>query len=529
MMKGKKAEDTDKDVIKARDVVNIDNYVEQVVKAYNEGRGDEELPADFYTARSIIPPGTSRTRDFTHLGSQIPEFIPEKCVGCMECISLCPDTAILAKVIENEVVDDKLWYISDEEENNFIRKQLFKTQRFWHSLEKRGEKPGIFAIFADPLKCKGCGLCVKVCGQRGALKMVTKTGNWLEIYKKGWKFIQNLGETAPKFITKSPLDMMLSEKAILYLGGVGSCPGCMEAITIRMLLAATGFVYGKESICIVNSTGCSTVCASNYPYNPYLVCWTNSLFENSPTVAMGIRAMWDKYGWKDKRVWVFGGDGAIVDIGFQALSRLLVSGMDIKTVVFDTQVYSNTGGQASMTTFMGQETKFSFIGKAIKGKTEKRKELAQICMMHPDTYVAATTPAYPIHFYKAIMGANEFHGPAVVISYCACTFEHGIADDIGSEQSKLAVTSRAVPLLIYDPRKGSKIKERLDLSANPSFDKDWHTDSTEKPIDFITFAKTEGRFAKQFDKDGNPSKEILASQEERLANWRQLQELAGIR
>lgn len=514
--------------IKASDVVDVKDYFDRVVRLYTEGRGDEELPADLYTARSIIPPGTSAKRDFSFLGLTIPEIIPEKCVGCMECIHLCPDTAILAKVVQENDLQARLKEASDEE--GFIKRHLVKTQRFWNVPLKRGESPGVFAIFIDPLKCKSCGLCQDVCGKRGAIRMVQKTGQWRKLYTKAWEFFESLPQTDPRFITKSPLDTMLSEKAILYLGGVGSCPGCFEAIAIRMMLAATGTTYGRESICIVNSTGCTTVCASNYPYNPYLVCWTNSLFENSPAVAMGIRAMWDKYGWRQKRVWVYGGDGAIVDIGFQSLSRVLTSGMDIKTLVLDTQVYSNTGGQASMTTYLGQETKFSFIGKVIKGKSEKRKELAQICMMHPDTYVAATTPAYPLHFYRSIIGANEFPGPAVVISYCACTFEHGIADDSGYRQARLAVTSRAFPLLIYDPRKGPKLRERLDISANPSPNSDWHIDpKTGQPVDFVTFARTEGRFAKHFDQDGNPSPQLLASQTERLENWHQLQELAGLR
>jgi pyruvate ferredoxin oxidoreductase beta subunit len=146
---------------------------------------------------------------------------------------------------------------------------------------------------------------------------------------------------------------------VLYVGGAGSCMGCGEGTALRMMLAATGFVYGKENIGIVNSTGCSTVYASTYPYNPYLVPWTNSLFENAPADAMGIRARWDQMGWKDKQLWVIGGDGAMLDIGFQSLSRMLASGMNIKVLVLDTQVYSNTGGQSSTATFRGQGTKMS--------------------------------------------------------------------------------------------------------------------------------------------------------------------------
>jgi len=115
-----------------------------------------------------------------------------------------------------------------------------------------------------------------------------------------------------------------------------------------MMLAATGFVYGKDNIGMVAATGCNTVYTSTYPYNPYIIPWTNSLFENAPADAMGVRARWDQLGWAKKRLWVVGGDGAMLDIGFQSLSpyvRLLewIS----RFLVLDTQVYSNTGGQAS--------------------------------------------------------------------------------------------------------------------------------------------------------------------------------------
>ena len=119
-------------------------------------------------------------------------------------------------------------------------------------------------------------------------------------------------------------------------------------------------------------------------------------------------------GWQDKPLWCIGGDGAMFDIGFQSLSRLLASGMNIKVFVLDTQVYSNTGGQASTSSFTGQNTKMSVHGKAIGGKQERRKEIAQIAMMHPRTYVAQTTCAHVNHFYKSVLGALEFDGPAVI-------------------------------------------------------------------------------------------------------------------
>ena len=106
-----------------------------------------------------------------------------------------------------------------------------------------------------------------------------------------------------------------------------------------------------------------------------------------------------------------GGDGAMYDIGFQALSRMVASGADINVLVLDTQVYSNTGGQASTASFGGQVTKLSAFGEAEHGRPEARKELGRILMAHGNAYVAQTTPAHLNHFYRAVMEANEFPGP----------------------------------------------------------------------------------------------------------------------
>jgi pyruvate/2-oxoacid:ferredoxin oxidoreductase beta subunit len=144
-------------------------------------------------------------------------------------------------------------------------------------------------------------------------------------------------------------------------------------------------------------------------------------------------------------------------------------------------------------------------------------------------YVAQTTPAHINHFYRVVMEANEYPGPAVVIVYTPCQPEHGIADDASTAQAKLAVTSRAFPLFTYDPRKGPTIAERLSLQGNPAPKEDWFTATDGSVQDFLAFARTEGRFAPHFAADGTPTVEINATLEDRLANWRTLQEMAGVR
>ncbi len=512
-------------------IVDVADFNERVVGAYNNGTAEIALEADDQVARSVIPAGTGALRDFSYIAPDIPEFLSDQCVGCMDCVTQCPDTAILAKVIEPETLDQKLDGIGDEAERGKMREQWTETNKYWKVLERKGIGGGKFGIFIDPTKCKGCAECVDACGDHDALKMIRKDDENMEWYKAAFSFFNEAPPTPKKFINERALaDMMLSDDSLLYVGGAGSCMGCGEATVLRMMLAATGFVYGPENIGIVAATGCNTVYTSTYPYNPYLVSWTNSLFENAPADAMGVRARWDQMGWQNKRLWVIGGDGAMLDIGFQSLSRMMASGMDIKVLVLDTQVYSNTGGQASTGSYLGQNAKMSTHGKAIHGKKENRKELANICMMHKDVYVAQTTAAHTNHLYRAILDANEFPGPAIVNTFTTCQPEHGVADDMAYHQAKLAADSRTFPVFIYDPRKGPRIKDRLKLTGNPNQKADWYVNpKTGEQIDFITFARSEGRFSKHFDKDGNPSEEMLAARQDRLDNWNLLQELAGLR
>ena len=221
----------------------------------------------------------------------------------------------------------------------------------------------------------------------------------------------------------------------------------------------------------------------------------------STECAMGVRLRWDQQGRADRRLWVMDGDGAIDNIDFQSLSRPLMSGKDIKVLALRTPV-----------------------------KKEHRRELSLIAMMHPHVFVAQTTPAHVNHFYKSVMEANAFPGPAIVICYAASMPEHGTADDRAMAQAKLAVESRAFPLMIYDPRKGETIRERLSLQGNLSVNEDWFANpKTGALLDFVAFVRTEGRFARHFDAAGKADEFLLSAQGDRLENWRKLQELAGLR
>src|SRR4029077_5148654 len=119
-------------------VVDIADFNERVVGAYNSGIAEKGLPADDQSARSIIPAGTGALRDFSYIAPDIPEFIAVNCVGCMECVTQCPDTAILGKVVEPAVLDQRLAGFTDDTVRQNMAAQWTVTNKYYTVLEKKG-------------------------------------------------------------------------------------------------------------------------------------------------------------------------------------------------------------------------------------------------------------------------------------------------------------------------------------------------------------------------------------------------------
>ena len=308
---------------------------------------------------------------------------------------------------------------------------------------------------------------------------------------------------------------------------------------------------GRTSMGMINATGCTSVWGSTYPFNPYPFPWTNHLFQDTASIALGVfeghmakmaegfKAIrmaelelsgnydsrvhddfftyfnWERFSEKEWElcppVVAVGGDGAMYDIGFQNLSRLMMTGKPIKVVVLDTQVYSNTGGQACTSGFFGQISDMAQYGKAIQGKKEIRKEIGLIAMAHRTTYVLQSTISHANHMIGGFIEGLKTRRPALFNLYTSCQPEHGIGDDMGAHQAKLAVESRAYPLFRYNPDSGDTPEECFDLEGNPAMDLDWPTytleyregrrqKTMEVPMTFADFAITESRFRKHFRK-----------------------------
>ncbi|MFP4644465.1 MAG: 4Fe-4S domain-containing protein, partial [Spirochaetales bacterium] len=307
---------------------------------------------------------------------------------------------------------------------------------------------------------------------------------------------------------------------------------------------------GRSNLGFSNATGCSSVYGSTYPYNPYPFPWVNHLFQDAASVTLGLfeghmvkmadgfkairkaeAALEDKedyqkieesltyFNWKEfsdaeyelcPPAVAVGGDGAMFDIGFQNLSRALMAGRPIKVLILDTQVYSNTGGQACTSGYVGQVSDMAPYGKAWHGKLEPRKEMSLIGAAHRTAYIHQSNLANYTQMIEGFIDGLNARRPAVFNVYTVCQPEHGVGDDASYQRSKMALESRAYPVLTFDPSLGTSWEDCLDLEGNPSVEEDWpeytleyqdqdgEKQSMTIPMTFADFAVGEGRFRKHF-------------------------------
>jgi len=505
---------------------------------------------------------------------------PYSCKGCMECIAVCNDDALRSRTQTADSIEElhnnwSLWLDMPNTPQKYIR--IDDLDQGIGALE---------TLLLDKENClsfaSGDGACMG-CSEKTVIHLFVATVEALmrPRVKKQINYLTDLINRLERHIQLKLVeeiniddidtmgtvinemgdqDISLSDIAEKVEAIRGTSPidhDWLKRITQlvaklkKLLWAYTQGPSGKGrvSMGIINATGCTSVWGSTYPYNPYPFPWANHLFQDSPSMAMGVfeghmakmaegfKAIriaekelsapedvsnyeiglshfnWQQFSDEEwllcPPVVAVGGDGAMYDIGFQNLSRAMMSGKPLKIVVLDTQAYSNTGGQACTSGFFSQVSDMAPFGKVQTGKQEIRKEIGLIAMAHRTTYVMQSTIAHPAHMIESFIEGLNSKRPAMFNCYSACQPEHGIADDMGHEQARLAVESRAYPLFRYNPDKGVKPEDCFDLDGNPSIDKDWpeyQIDYLENGIKkhksvkmtFADFAMTEGRFRKHF-------------------------------
>lgn len=559
---------------------------------------------------------------------------PEACKGCNICVDVCADGALVTVKQDEEVVDRL-------RRNWSFWKELPDTDSRYINIRNLDEGIGVLPsllLRKDVYQSMvgGDGACMG-CGEKTSVHLITSTIEAL-MQPRVAKFVGRIDELIEGLDAKArtllsadadidlvavaeggQVDVPLSEEKKAELARLATSIKALKDLKWRYEEGPSG--RGRASLGISNSTGCSSVWASTYPFNPYPFPWVNHLFQDAPSVAIGIfeghmrkmgdafvavrragklldgsydpakdEAYFTAFGWQQftdeefnlvPPILAIGGDGAMLDIGFQNLSRLLASGKPVRVVMLDTQVYSNTGGQASTGTFTGQSADMSPHGKAMPGKSEERKELAYIAIAHRGAFVHQTSQASASHMIEGLIRGLQSRRPAVFSIYTPCPVEHGLPDEWAPKSARMALESRAFPYVTYDPDAGDTIAECMSLDGNPSIDEVWPTyeltyldgDGAEKtmelPMTVADWAATETRFKKQFkavpadqwnedmvpfhefvmldagEREGKTpfihalgkdrrltrlrvSKEIVRLAEERLLYWNQLREMAGL-
>lgn len=447
-----------------------------VVETIMKRKGDTLKTSDFVKrADGVFESGTSAIEK-RYISSIAPDWISMNCSNCNQCSLYCPHGVI------------RPFLLDEEEYENCPR-----------SIKERCVKAiGMnyyYIVSASVADCTGCGVCAKICpGIRGnkALVMDKLDPNEQEVF-----------DYLDKNISTKDLGNIFTVKNSQFnkpkFAFSGACAGCGEPAYIKLLTQLFG-----EHLIISNATGCSSIYGGSAPTTPYTIPWASSLFEDNAEYGYGMlianNMMQTKIAhimeknldsengdlfekWlsnpnsyentkevydnltdnipeelvplKDyitmRNIWCIGGDGWAYDIGFSGIDHVLASNDNIKILVLDSQVYSNTGGQSSKASPKGAIASF-----ASSGKNTNKKDLARIAMSYPDAYVAQVSlGANPMQTIKAFKEANEYNGPAIVIAYTPC-ISHGIKGGMerSVEMEKLATSSGYFLTFRRHPKEG---------------------------------------------------------------------------
>ena len=555
---------------------------------------------------------------------------PETCKGCDICVAVCTDGALVSVRQTDELQETltsnwKLWNNLPETDDQYIKISSLD--------EGIGVMPSLLLKQSNYLSMVGGDGACMGCGEKTTIHLLLSTVNAFmaprveEHVKNLSRLIDDLDEKAHTLLISEtnladvsadsddlsvPVSGEKKERVLLIRKAIEQ----LKDLKWRYDEGPSG--RGRAKLGFTNSTGCSSVWGSSYPYNPYPFPWVNHLFQDAPSVAVGIfeghmrkmadgfisvrraeKLLADSYDAADDEeffsdfeweqfsddeftlcppLFAVGGDGAMMDIGFQNLSRVMASNKPIRVVVVDTQVYSNTGGQACTSGFTGQVSDMAEYGMEHHGKEEVRKELAMIAMAHRGVFVMQSSQATPSHLIQNVLKGLQARRPSLFILNTPCPPEWGIADFGAPDAARLALESRAVPNIVFNPDEGTTFSERLDLEGNPSPLDTWTSyelayvdDEGEEqkmtlPVTTADWGLGEARFRRHYKKANGEdqlipfheflemdederegetafiytvddsrrlsrmsvSNEIVKLAEERLRHWSQLKEMAGI-
>jgi pyruvate-ferredoxin/flavodoxin oxidoreductase len=472
------------------------------------GLGDE-LPVSALPIDGTFPTGTAHYEKRS-IAAEIPIWDPSICIDCAKCALVCPHAAIRMKVFAPEALADA--------PAGFLSKE-------WKARDLPGMLMTIQVAPEDCTGCgicvETCPAHSKEEVKHKSINLEPKAEH-LEIERERYEYFLSIPEidralVAPGTVKGSQMLQPLFEYS-------GACEGCGETPYLKLLTQLFGdrmLVANATGCSSIYGGNLPTTPWSTNP-NGRGPAWSNSLFEDNAEFGLGMRLALDQQeaaarglvtevapdlaaalldadqtteaGLAEQRarvaelehrcqavdtpearrllmlahalvrttVWIVGGDGWAYDIGFGGLDHVLASGRDVNLLVLDTEVYSNTGGQASKATPRSAVAKF-----AAGGKRTRKKDLGMIASAYGDVYVAQIAMgADNPQTVKALAEADAYRGPSLVIAYSHC-IAHGIEMAKGMEQHKLAVETGYWPLYRYDPRHASAGEHpfRLDSRA----------------------------------------------------------------
>ena len=446
------------------------------------------------------PSGTSAFEK-RGIAADIPVWKVANCIQCNRCAYVCPHGVVRPFAVTEEEAA-----AIDGDAKKMIGKGVDGLQ---------------FTIGISALDCTGCGSCANVCpAKEQALVMTPVDNDIVEASQKKFDYLAANAEEKELPFKKDSVKGSQFIKPLLEFSG--ACPGCGESPYAKLVTQLFGdrMIVANATGCSSiwgNSAPSTPYTVNSKGKGP---AWGNSLFEDNAEFGLGMtisvetrrnglktvverlaadvpeaQAWLDAFDDRDASVttgeallaavesmdtedakyvkensdmlnkpsmWIFGGDGWAYDIGYGGLDHVLASGYDLNVLVFDTEVYSNTGGQSSKATPMGAIAQFAASGKSVK-----KKDLASMAMQYGYVYVATIAMGADMEqTVKAFKEAESYKGPSLIVAYAPC-INHGIKKGMAKAQDEMkdAVACGYWNLLRYDPRLAAEGKNPLIVDS----------------------------------------------------------------
>jgi len=529
---------------------DVPKFVKDVVLPIIAQKGDD-LPVSAFTGREdgTFDSGTTQYEK-RGIAVDVPEWLPENCIQCNQCSFVCPHAAIRP-------------FLLDEKE---LAKAPKDTKTI--KANGKGFEGLQFRIQVSALDCTGCGNCADVCPSKTKALIMkpletqsAEIERWNYIAKnvtykdnitpkdtnvKSTQFAQPLfefsgacagcGETPYiKLITQLFGDRMMVANATgcssIYGGSAPAMPYCVNSEGRGPAWAnslfednaefglgmATGVRNIRERIASIMQDNMNKVApATKTAFENWITNYSNAEKTRETSKAVVTALQNEKHAvakeildlkqyLEKKSQWIFGGDGWAYDIGYGGLDHVLASGEDVNVLVLDTEVYSNTGGQASKSTPIGAVAKFAAAGMRMR-----KKDLGMMAMSYGYVYVAQVAMgASQAQYLRVLREAEAYPGPSLIIAYAPC-IAHGIRSGMGTTQRQQihAVESGYWHLYRYNPllEKEGKNPFQLD-SKEPNWSK------------FQDFLHSEVRYTSLKQSFPEDAAELFKAAEE-SAKWR---------